>query len=235
MLVEFVSKLLDLKRPETLKVDGRNYLLAPGGRYEEVNEVLPSPLALDTLSGIVDFINKQITVLEKKPWFIHVEDFRTVSVKTDYNKDLVRGIHAISRYDKFSFPWDHHLGTEEFIISVMGSFKDSPTKSMILDYAANLARQEDDAVIDDGVSQTVKLKRGVINLEQKKITNPVLLQPYVTFTEIEPPEIPYIFRISRHKECALFTSKNMEWHLECMENIKGYLASNLPPDVRIIY
>lgn len=80
---------------------------------------------------------------------------------------------------------------------------------------------------DNGISQTVTVKEGAATLMQAEVPSPAELRPYRTFLEVEQPSSPFVFRINRLGECALFEADGGIWKHEAMENVSQYLVNEL--------
>jgi len=83
---------------------------------------------------------------------------------------------------------------------------------------------------DDGVSQTVTAKVGIVKEDQVRVPNPVTLRPYRTFPEIEQPEMQCVFRIAGDTGSAptvtLSTIEDPRWIVDAAANIKKWLRAN---------
>lgn len=79
---------------------------------------------------------------------------------------------------------------------------------------------------DNGVSQTVTIKEGA-TLSKAEVPSPAELRPYRTFLEVDQPSSPFVFRINRRGECALFEADGGIWKHEAMENVSQYLVNEL--------
>lgn len=84
---------------------------------------------------------------------------------------------------------------------------------------------------DDGVTQKATVKSGIASRSDAVVPNPVILQPYRTFTEVIQPASNFIFRMRENRgggvECAIFEADGGAWKNEAMKNIKDYLAKEL--------
>jgi len=76
------------------------------------------------------------------------------------------------------------------------------------------------------VSQAMTVKTGICEVKEAILPNPVTLQPFRTFPEIEQPESKFIFRArkgERTPSFALFEADGMAWESTAMLTIKEYL------------
>ena len=80
-----------------------------------------------------------------------------------------------------------------------------------------------------GKSQAT-IKRGLANVEDIIVPNPVKLQPFRTFHEVEQPEIEFVFRMkngSSGVSCALFEADGGAWKFNAVHSIAEYLKKEL--------
>ncbi|EPI21454.1 hypothetical protein D352_02015, partial [Enterococcus faecium LA4B-2] len=80
---------------------------------------------------------------------------------------------------------------------------------------------------DNGVSQTVTVKEGAATLTKAEVPSPAELRPYRTFLEVEQPSSPFVFRIDKHGDCALFEADGGIWKHVAMSNIREFLVNEL--------
>lgn len=82
---------------------------------------------------------------------------------------------------------------------------------------------------DDGISQKATVKTGIASKGDAIVPNPVKLQPYRTFHEVEQPMSEFIFRMKSDDgvRCALFEADGGAWENVAMKKIKEYLEVEL--------
>ncbi|PFR65873.1 hypothetical protein COK29_26730, partial [Bacillus cereus] len=61
--------------------------------------------------------------------------------------------------------------------------------------------------------------------------NPVSLQPYRTFVEVEQPKSNFIFRMKDGPRCSIHEADGGAWKLQAMNNIEDYLTTALADEV----
>ena len=66
---------------------------------------------------------------------------------------------------------------------------------------------------DDGVGQTVTAKSGVTRTTKVDVKNPWMLAPFRTFPEVAQPESPFILRMDKDSQCALFEGDELDLRL----------------------
>ena len=73
------------------------------------------------------------------------------------------------------------------------------------------------------------------NVESVEVPNPIDLQPFRTFLEVDQPTSAFVFRIDKAGRCALFEADGGIWKNEAMENIKEYLEEKLSEEITTGY
>ncbi|MBE7411381.1 MAG: hypothetical protein HS129_04835 [Leptospiraceae bacterium] len=88
-------------------------------------------------------------------------------------------------------------------------------------------------VSDDGVSQDVVIKTGLVRKQKDSIKNPIKLTPRRSFAEIEQVSSEFIFRIQKGSNgirFGLFDGDGGAWRIEAMSRIKSWLNDRLNED-----
>lgn len=120
---------------------------------------------------------------------------------------------------------------ESMNIGLQSKFEDSKDRNTVLAVIGNLKEETVNNYGDDGTSQSVTAKTGIAQVDNVRVPNPVNLAPYRTFSEVAQPLSPFIFRMRKGPEAALFEADGGAWKLEAMQNIKEYLTDNLAEEI----
>jgi hypothetical protein len=135
------------------------------------------------------------------------------------------------------FMFGNHYNQEEFTIAMLSQFIQNDDRDSLLKLASSITTQTAGTVSDNGVSQSMEIKKGVSLREKVEVKNPFLLKPYRTFSEIEQPGSDFVFRVHdddrRGITCSLHEADGAKWKIEAIENIKEFFANKLP-DVPVI-
>lgn len=184
-----------------------------------------------TLTSIVDYIRKQpdnlATQLDKK-MIIHIESEGKVSLKTDIirlenTRDTI--IEAKAILPKIEF--GRFIQVEEFIIQMQSKFVETPMTTALMSLVGNVKEERVKNTSDDGFSQTVVAKAGIVKVEEVIVPNPVNLMPYRTFQEVDQPESLFVFRMQDGPTMALFEADGGIWRNDAIKNIRGYFEAEL--------
>jgi len=232
MLSEFIDKILDTSAPRKLTVDDREYFTR---NLFPVMEPMPEGLQITTLTGLVDFIHdlSEIDIL------IHVLSCTRVDVIGHLQAKFMQRKRYISAIlDPVNLPFDRWLELEPFIIALQSMFVQSASINDILSLVGNLKDGTVKNYNDTGITQVVTAKTGVATVDEIAVPNPVTLQPYRTFNEVEQPESLFVFRMRSCPEggtptCLLTEADGGKWRLDAILQIREWLAEALP-DIPII-
>lgn len=228
MLKEFVDKIVALAAPQPMGVDGLVYtdrslmLVAP--------PVL-SPVALLTLSGLVDLVQSKTDGLQTEDWLLHVcshTKVQLVKKSTDaYGRRVVLATAICDDGQPFAF--GKFMDREEFVIGLQSRFVPSEALQGVLKIASNLEAAIVTQSEDDGISQRTTVKQGVQLKETVTIKGRVTLAPFRTFREVSQPSSEFVFRLRSNTAeipaCALFEADGGTWKLDAVESIKQWLLA----------
>jgi hypothetical protein len=187
----------------------------------------------------VDYLEANVDGLEKDKLMILVEGPQSVVLFSALRGAFERRyVYLIVNAELPAIPFGQWLKVEEFIITIQANFVNTPEVESILSIVGNLRDEHVMTVGDDGISQSVAVRTSVASVEQVAIPNPVMLQPYRTFQEVEQPESEFIFRMKRGGEgqlpaCGVFEADAGAWKLKAVENIRDWLSQRIK-DVKII-
>lgn len=229
MVIKLIKFLQELKRPETITADGLEYM---NSDYSPVRKPTATCLSLNTLTGLVDYITAGIDAHDQKKMLLHVLAFNQVYLTTEIFGDWRQRENLLkSTADAPGSTSDRWTGTEEFIINLNSLFEHTEDFKYLVEIVSGLSSESVIGLKDDGASQTTTVKSGIALRSEEKIKNPLILQPFRTFPEIEQPKIEFVFRLQKGRcgepECALFEADGGKWRLETIHKIKSWLKTHL--------
>lgn len=231
MIEAAINKILGLARPEILH-------LAEGLRYTNqklypVPDPMPSHLDVETLTGLLDYIQANRDMLSLRDCMIIIEDFKTVRlVGSLQGAFLQRSVYMIAECRRDSLPFGNYMDIEAFIIWLQASFLDAGDRAKILAIVGNIQDGQIANFTDDGVTQSVNVKTGITKVEVAPVPNPVTLTPYRTFIDAVQPASSFVFRLrsgsgSERPKAALFEADGGKWETDCILNVRTYLEVEL--------
>jgi hypothetical protein len=249
MLSEFVSKILTLALPNQLEVGGLTYV------DKHLTPVMPPVsdlVEVSTLQGLVDLYNGDLgTVKTKGDVLIHITSPTTVEIVSRLADDWARReVWARATYPTKieGFPFGQWLNIENFIIMCQSRIqrvmlqKDDGTMAQDLDYvlkiASAISAESIETSEDDGISQKVATRRGVVLKDQTNLKSRVTLAPYRTFAEVDQVPSTFVFRARKagdeQMNLALFEADGGRWRLAAVANIAAWLGGGKFGDAPII-
>lgn len=226
--LEYAVELRE-KRDVIFYEDGKTFYDRNKATLAELSPIKRAePLEVNSLSGLVDYMKSEFRSMENdKKLLLHVEGPTKVVIYSELDDDRKREsvIEATALLDKF--PYGRFMNSEDFIINVQSLIQRDLDAEAILACASSIRIEGGGDLTDNGISQTVTVKEGAATLMQAEVPSPAELRPYRTFLEVEQPSSPFVFRINRLGECALFEADGGIWKHEAMENVSQYLVNEL--------
>ena len=224
MIKEAIEFIIGQSRPEIITVDGREYMLP---EYAPAREPIPSSIETHTLTGLIDYLNHDIDeTWDREDLFIHVIGHDKVELKSSLFGRFEQRATLIS-CDAYDYRKPTWMPVEDFIIHLNADYVRDYDYEYLAKLAAGITQAATREAKDNGVTQTVTVKNGISLVGEQAIKNPVQLQPYRTFPEVEQPVIDFTFRIREqngHPMCNLFESDGNRWRLE---TIKAWIEAQL--------
>ncbi|KJS85129.1 MAG: hypothetical protein JM58_09120 [Peptococcaceae bacterium BICA1-8] len=197
-----------------------------------------SPLTVNTLSGLTDYICSGFDNDTFAGNLIHIVGPAKVNLISNLLEDSSRETYMTTEAMTPVFRFGQWYDIESFIIALQSSFVKNLDVEKILRLVGNIEEKAIRTFTDDGISQGVAARTGLAKVDEVVVPNPVLLAPYRSFIEIEQPESNFVFRLKQGKEmpeCALFEADGGAWKLEAMKRIKEYLDEQLKDmDIKVI-
>lgn len=220
-------------KPEIVAVGEFQYMMVPKHMSAQgIRPAMPNELQISTLRGLIDYLSK---TENKANCMVHIKDYRTVDVISKLDPVHMTRKHfmrAVSYAN--AFKTDIFLEIEDFIISVMANFVDTPICDGLLTFVGSIRSGYNREDKDNGFTQSVTVKSGVTTVTEAQVPNPVPLQPFETFPEIGQPVRNYVFRIKKGKtdedpvKCALFETASNVWKIKVHDDIRQYILNSCP-------
>lgn len=242
MLTKAIEKILELAKPNIVTVYDGSYT-DKELHYMPYERMAPVMMT-HTLSSIVDYIANGtddvaadlngIPQLDNR-FVIHIEDYNKVSLKHELNYDRDRETLMTATDNTTTFPFNRYMDVESFIVAVQAYFLQDDTTAKLLQLVSHITDNNSVTQSDDGTTQTVTAKTGILTAAQVALPNPVRLTPLCTFAEAEQPVRRFVFRLRGGDGgvmAALFEADGNAWKRSAIQNIKAYLAHEIPEELR---
>lgn len=228
-----VQAIQDSVRNEMVTVDFVTYSTRP---IYDTRHPVPAiaTLAVNTLNGLVDYLTHASEVAGP---IIHVISYDEVVVFTlaeGHFRQREFPVRAkIEAVLGKTFAFGQFYDSESFNVALQSLFVLTDESEAVLRVVGNIREEGVKTTADDGVTQVVTAKSGIARIEEVAVPNPVTLQPYRTFREVEQPASPFILRLrsgvgGQKPTCALFEADGGKWKLTAIERIKEWLKEKLP-------
>lgn len=215
-----------------LEVEGRQYTF---GNLKLVERPQPAALRLQTLSGLVDYVNANKDGLKKEDLVLVAGNHKHVSLLGVNAPDTQARPHYASAElaDVEVFPFDEFQDYETFMIKLLCLFQNTPSLEAFVQKVSKIRATDDEEHEDTGVTTQKTTKEGVFTEASREV---VELKPFRTFQDLDQPASKFIFRISRSRgdlRCALFECDGGAWVNGARQSIKEYFAKQLP-DISVL-
>lgn len=225
---DFLREVLSIGKERQFKADGRNYYVSGAGFDNVVLLREPEPetartLKVSTLQALVDFINGMKADMGSRRYFIHIESHDSVSlvsqVVSEYRtrETLICAAPLVK-----PFIFDEWHDPAYMMLDLLSKFEETPDLAKIRQYVGNVVDETAIGSMDDGVTQTVTVKKGIVQKENVEIKLHNCLKPYISFPEIKPVEIDCIFRAHTGPRFMLTTVSNEKIFADTIKAIKHW-------------
>jgi hypothetical protein len=237
MLKEAMQFLVGLSRESITDVEDRPYShlsLSP------VLDPMPDALTIHTLTGISDYLAENTDGLNLDNLLVHVGDAKFVALYQRLSGPFEqRPCFIKAAHTEQEFAFGRFMDIEQFVIELQAKFVQDDLTAKILQVVGNITDGVVNTFADDGITQQVTSKTGIGRVVLADIPNPVTLQPYRTFSEIDQPPGKFILRMQAgggqdRPKAALFEADGGAWKLEAIKRIQKWLRDHVQEEVAVI-
>lgn len=240
MIAKAIDRILELGVPTTVRVNEENY--STRSLYRISREQRAEPITTTSLTSLIEYIQNFHEALKPIPYLVHVVSPTQVNLVSALDSDREREILMWVKAEVPRFAFGEFVDNEAFMIAVQSKFADDKNtdKDLILKFAGTVTNGSVKEYGDDGVTQKATIRQGVASKTEAIVPSPCVLRPFRTFTEVEQPASPFIFRMKDQGEnsvcSALFEADGGAWKNEARKNICMYLTERLKgSDVTVIW
>lgn len=234
---ETIQKVLDISIPQIHDLEDA---LGRKARFstKQLHEVKasapthPATLTVATLAGFADLVKAKLDEEDfPSDFIIHVEDFRTITLKARKADEYGRRLELVkaSPVPFDGFPFGHYIDQEEFSIGVAAMFAESEDKGYVIKTASTLTNEGARTTEDDGFTQRVVVKAGLAQKAAVDVKPRVSLAPFRTFPEVQQPSSDFIFRARCEKdgipELMLVEADGGAWKVAAIATLKAAVES----------
>lgn len=232
MTKDYLNRTLELAEPHTIEYEGRLFVDKDMSALSK-EPCMEAPLCTSSLSSIVDYITQGVDAgaFAGGRLIVHVEGSRAVRVYRELNGDKRRDFLISAAPVVSSFPFGRFMDVESFIINLQANFVQEENTAALLAFVGSVKTDSGVEQNDDGISQKVTARSGVSLVTSAKVPNPISLGPYRTFSEVEQPQSPFVFRVRSEERAgvsmALFEADGKAWEHAAICSIRDYFTDKL--------
>lgn len=232
MIRDALKYLVELGENKIHELHNQKYSVK---QLHHVSEPKVQPIYINNLTGLVDYIKSGFDKDYFRGTLVHIESHECVKLVSNILSDAGRETYVVANAFKPKFNYDRYYSAEDFNIALQSCFVRNEDIEKILKLVGNITEETVNQFNDDGVTQTVAARTGIVKVENVDVPNPVVLAPYRTFAEVTQPASKFVLRMKQGAQCALFEADGGAWKLDAMDIIKEYLKKELSDiDIKII-
>ncbi|MBQ9662235.1 MAG: hypothetical protein IJV40_03670 [Oscillospiraceae bacterium] len=229
MIQKALQYLVGLKDNKTYVIGGKTY---SDNQLHYIEEPIYKRRTVEfgSLDAIVKMIKTELPDYDG-PLFVRITNHKCVDVITRPNKQENRMV-----------PYSAHCTDTEFmegwreqdkaIIELRSRFLPTEDSDYLINLVSRINNDEGVKTEDNGVSQTVVVKKGVQLAATEAVKPRLNLTPFRTFREVPQPMSEFILRLDENGRIGLFEADGGMWKIEAKINIQTYLETALADEVK---
>lgn len=232
MFAKFIDRIISLSTPEIKRLNGRFYGNSDVKVIPQLDDK-PRELQIHSLDSVVRLIVQEHVGLPS-PLFVDVQDYNAVQVFSDYNLAFDADAPVYERYslcrsvcEDVNVFDEVVMEHEEAMINLRACFVQGEGPAYLLDLLSTITEEQGVQQKDNGLNQTVTVKKGISLVERVGVKPRVLLAPFRTFREVEQPESEFLVRVLSGSRIMLKEADGGMWRLEARRRIKAYFDVQL--------
>lgn len=222
-----------LTAPNDWKLVDPFALIAPGPTAD--------PLAVYSLGALREYVKVNRDTLDLGTLVVHVVSPQIVRLSGPLqararNRESYVQATALNLTDGFLGKF---MAIDDFIVGLLTRFADSNDRAAVLKLFGNVKHETVKTSQDDGVTQTVSAKTGVVLAADVAVPNPITLVPYRTFREVTQPSSLFVLRVNAGRpgglpEVGIFEADGGAWRLTAVDRVRDWLTEALPDTVAVL-
>jgi len=229
MIQKALQYLVGLKENKTYEINGKTYSDHSLELIED-ERFYRREVEFSSLDAIVKMIKTELDDYKARPLFIRIKNHKEVDVFTrpDDRERRVVPYSATCVDAEFKAGWRPQ---QDAIIEIKSRFIPTEDSEYLLSLISRINNDEGVKTEDNGVSQSVVVRKGVQLAATETVKPRLLLQPFRTFREVPQPESEFILRLDDDGRVGLFEADGGIWKMEAKDNIAEYFGEKLSKEV----
>lgn len=217
----------------------------PGWMVHDKDSLLkpatPTALSLYSLGAVRDYLKENRDGLDLAKVAVHVVSPQIVRVVshlglTARHRETYVEATALNLTDNFL---GKAIAIEEFIVGLQTRFAHTDDRAAVLRLIGNVKHEKAATATDDGVTQTVTAKTGIVLAADAAVPNPVNLTPFRTFREVTQPSSLFVLRVHGggnlgNMSVGLHEADGGAWRLTAIDKVRDWLRAELPTGVAVL-
>ena len=238
MLAELIDKIVGLSTVQIVKHENNSFVVDPHDptRWIELqkNEPRPEQQNVNTLGGFVSAVVAYNELWDDMlgPDVYISAAWNSVALCAYPAKDTGK-IYALVAAKPYAHrdAISYRCGQDQFCLALQTDFVQTEAQQKLLGLAGNIVAESVTTSTDDGVSAVVTRRKGIASKSRDTAPSLITLQPWLTFDEMEQPEIMYALRIKSNADqepiFSLTPSEAPQWKTKAERQIAEYIEKNL--------
>ena len=228
-----IDKIVSLSTPNTPVINGLTYT-------DKALTLIKTPtsdtLAVNTLAGLVDLLQAGFEGFDPTGVILHVVDHAKVELLSKTADEFGRRkvyVQVTPLKGVLEFKFNTFMDAESFNISLNSQFVQTDALQELVRIAGNIAHEGIAQTGDDGITQTVSVKRGIRIIGESVVNPRRTLAPFRTFREVEQPTSEFLLRVRQDGDeptCALFEADGGAWRITAVNTVRDWLSNQLKAD-----
>lgn len=242
----FVTEVAKLAQPQLKEVGRGQHIFMAGNQHVLIGAPLlaePKTLDVSTLQAIVDgafdiqSAEPEAGSETKPKILVHVvspTEVRVVAPNVGDEKQQFVYVRANASTPRLTL--GNYIPLDLFIIQLQTMFGATEDRHRVLQFIGGMTAGLAAEITDDGVSQSVTTRKGLTRAGVAvAFENPVWLEPFRTFPEVEQPISNFVLRLQQQKSGEEYSATAMlleadggAWRREAIANVGEWLRERLP-------
>lgn len=240
MLKDAIKEISELTKnsSEIVEIKDHHYLIS-NGSCDEIKpdrEPLPAALIFTSLDGLVktaksEFMDILTATKSGGTLYISVVSPTRVEAFTGLDEYNRRVNVYIAGQENRSWKGQNWFEHEEAMIVLQSQFAQNDGTEYLLDFLSRISDENSVSSDDNGMTQSVQVKKGIALAGRENIRPIVALRPYRTFLEVEQPESNFLIRIKDGCKIGIIEADGGMWQFKARNSVKEYLEAAFEKEI----